>query len=151
MVSRRQRIKVVFDTNVFVRALKTRSKASANQRVFRLWLLEKRLQLAACADLIDEYLGVFRDALRLKEKLLAAWHRRWTADSRTTVVNLGLRFTQSRGTDDNLLLATALAGRAAFVITNDRDLLELPLDVSGLLAFKVVTPFALLPEMERGV
>ena len=52
MVVRKQRIPVVLDTNVFVRAFKSRSLTSPNQRVVRLWLLEKRLQLIVSQESI---------------------------------------------------------------------------------------------------
>jgi len=37
-------------------------------------------------------------------------------------------------------LATAAAGRAAYLITNDRDLLELPASLRRTLKFRIVTP-----------
>jgi len=88
MVSRRKRTQVVFDTNVLVRALKTRSKGSPNRRLVRLWLF-KRLQLIVCRDLVAEYLDIFRDVLGLDNETLEVWQRRWTAYASTTVVNLG--------------------------------------------------------------
>jgi putative PIN family toxin of toxin-antitoxin system len=140
MVSRKQRVSVVLDTNVFVRAFKTRSPASANQRVVRLWLLEKRLQLVVSADLIDEYLGVFQDLLGMDEGLIGQWRQRFAGDSRSTIVGLGRRYTASRDPDDNLLLATATAGRAAYLITNDFDLLELPASFLRTLPYRILTP-----------
>ena len=89
MISRKQRTLVVLDTNVFVRALKTRSAQSPNQRVLRLWLMRRVLQLVVSLDLLDEYVGVFRDVLELEEELIEQWRMRWLDDSRTTVVNLG--------------------------------------------------------------
>ena len=106
MVSRKQRIPVVVDTNVFVRAFKTRSRTSANQRIVRLWLLERRIQLVVSVGLIDEYLGVFHELLGMDEELIDQWQRRFATDSRSTVVGLGRRYTTSRDPDDNLLLAT---------------------------------------------
>ena len=127
MVSRKQRIVVVFDTNVFVRAFKGRASSSPSQRLVRLWLLERRLQLVVSQELIDEYLDIFRDVLELDDSLIDEWQQRFTTDPRCTFVKLGRRFTESRDPDDNLMLATAAAGRAGYLVTNDRDLLELPL------------------------
>jgi putative PIN family toxin of toxin-antitoxin system len=138
MVVRKQRIPVVLDTNVFVRAFKSRSLTSPNQRVVRLWLLEKRLQLIVSQELIDEYLGVFQDLLSMDDELIDEWQGRFAGDSRSTVVRLGRRYTESRDPDDNALLATATAGRAAYLITNDRDLLELPASFRRILKFHVV-------------
>jgi putative PIN family toxin of toxin-antitoxin system len=148
MVARKQRIPVVLDTNVFVRAFKSRFRLSANQRVVRLWLLAKRLQLIVSADLIDEYLGVFRELLGMEEELIDQWRRRFTADGRSTVVALGRRYRESRDPDDNLLLATATAGRAAYLVANDRDLLELPDSFSRTLRFQIVTPRQFLQAIE---
>ncbi|MEX2118853.1 MAG: putative toxin-antitoxin system toxin component, PIN family [Pirellulales bacterium] len=140
MVPRKQRIRVVLDTNVFVRALKTRSSASPNQRIVRLWLTEKRLQLVVSDGLVDEYLGIFQDILGMDPTLIENWQRRFLADSRSSLVSLGRRYTESRDPDDNLLLATATAGKAAYLITNDLDLLELPSGFQRSLRFEVVTP-----------
>src|SRR3972149_11368343 len=140
MVARKQRIPVVLDTNVFVRAFKSRFPTSSNQRVLRLWLLEKRIQLIVCDDLIDEYVGVFQELLGMEDELIDQWQKRFAGDTRSTVVRLGRRYAESRDPDDNLLLATATAGQAAYLITNDRDLLELPASLRQTLKYRIVTP-----------
>jgi putative PIN family toxin of toxin-antitoxin system len=140
MVARKQRIPVVLDTNVFVRALKSRSQASSSARVVRLWLLEKKIQLLVCRELIAEYLGVFQAVLGLNDELIDRWQRRFASDPRSTVVRLGRRYRASRDPDDNLLLATATAGRAASLVTNDRDLLELPENFQRTLKYRILTP-----------
>jgi putative PIN family toxin of toxin-antitoxin system len=140
MVSRKHRIRVVLDTNVFVRAFKTRSAGSANRRVVRLWLLQKQLQLIVCHELIDEYLGVFRDLLAMDDQLIDDWRQRFVNDFRATVVNLGQRFVESRDPGDDLLLATAAAGRANYLVTNDRDLLDLPRHFTRNQRFEIVRP-----------
>jgi len=143
MVSRRERTIVVFDTNVFVRGLKSRSVGSPNKRLVRLWLF-RLLQLVVCDELIAEYLDTFRDVVGLNDRLLEIWRQRWIDYPPTTVVNLGRRYTESRDPDDNLLLATARAGRAEYLITNDCDLLDLPADFQKTLPFKIITPAAFL-------
>jgi putative PIN family toxin of toxin-antitoxin system len=148
MVLRKYRIRVVLDTNVFVRSFRSRVRRSANQRVVRLWLLERRLQLVVSLDLIDEYLGVFQDVLGMDQELIGQWRRRFTADPRSTLVGLGRRYAASRDPDDNLLLATATSGRAAYLVTNDRDLLELPADFLRTLRYEVVTPLHFLRSIE---
>jgi putative PIN family toxin of toxin-antitoxin system len=144
MVARKQRIPVVLDTNVFVRAFKSRTSASPNQRVVRLWLLAKQLQLIVCDALIDEYLGVFHQLLGMEEELIYQWQQRFAKDSRSTVVGLGRRYTESRDPDDSMLLDTATAGRAAYLITDDRDLLELPDAFRQTLKYQIVTPMQFL-------
>jgi predicted nucleic acid-binding protein len=80
----------------------------------------------------------------MDDELIAAWRRRFTIDSRTTVVNLGRRFKESRDPDDNLILATANAGRSIAIITNDRDLLELSPHARKALKFAIETPKSFL-------
>jgi putative PIN family toxin of toxin-antitoxin system len=131
---------VVVDTNVFVRNFKARSNNNPNRRVIRLWLLEKRLQLIISPEVAAEYLVIFAEVLGMDAEIVDAWRVRFEADSRCTVVHLARRYTESRDPDDNLLLATALAGRAEYLITNDRDLLELPEDFRRRLPFAIVRP-----------
>jgi len=148
MVARRKRTPVVVDTNVFIRSFKARSNKNPNRRIIRLWLLEKRLQLIVSDELVQEYLGVFADVLDMDEETVTAWHQRFKADNRSTVVNLGKRYTESRDPDDNLLLATARSGRADYLVTNDRDLLELSEGFRRTVPFAIVTPETFLAEWE---
>ena len=144
MVSRRRRLTVVFDTNVFVRALMSRSKSSPNYRVVRLWLVERELQLVVSKELLSEYLDVFERVLGMTTDVIEEWRERFTEDSRVSFVNLGTRFELSRDPDDNLVLATAATGRASWLLTNDKDLLDLPEDSMKLLRFEISTPHVFL-------
>jgi putative PIN family toxin of toxin-antitoxin system len=140
MVARRQRIRVVLDTNVLIRNFKARNARSPNRRVFGLWFLERRLQLIVSKELAEEYLEILAEVLGLDEDKVAAWRIRFEQDSRCDVVSLSRRYTESRDPDDNLVLATATAGRAEYLITNDRDLLELPHEFQRQLPYRIVTP-----------
>ncbi len=150
MVSRRERLIVVFDTNVFVRALLSRSKTSPNYRVLRLWLVERELQLALSAELLGEYLEVFEQVLGMTHEVIDGWRERFTADTRVSPVNLGTRYKLSRDPDDNLVLATAVAGRAKWLLTNDKDLLELPEESKNLFRFEITTPHKFLQSSSLG-
>lgn len=55
---RKDRIAVVFDTNLFITRLLRHKRNSLNQRVFNLWLVRRRLQLVISRPILDEYLGV---------------------------------------------------------------------------------------------
>ena len=66
-----------------------------------------------------------------------------------THVNLGARPKASRDHDDNLLLATALGGKASFLVTNDRDLLDIPTIERKRFKFEIVTPRQLLAKLEE--
>ncbi|MCY2994726.1 MAG: putative toxin-antitoxin system toxin component, PIN family [Planctomycetota bacterium] len=149
MVPRKQRTPIVADTNVFVRAFKARSQTTANRRVVRLWLIERKLQLVVSAELIAEYLEIFSAVLGMDDTTVRDWQLRFETDRRATLVGLGRRYTESRDPDDNLLLATATAGRAEFLITNDLDLLELPENVQDRLPYDIVTPQAFLRTWEQ--
>jgi len=140
MTARKFRQPVVFDTNIFVRSFKARAHSSHNRRAVRLCLLEKQLQLILSPELMEEYLKIFESILGFNTDLIAAWQQRFEDDSRTTMVKLGRRFNESRDNDDNIVLATAFAGRADYLITNDRDLLELPQEFLKTLPFEIVTP-----------
>jgi predicted nucleic acid-binding protein len=78
-----------------------------------------------------------------------AWKQRFCEDRRCTLVRLGRRYTESRDPDDNIMLATALAGRADYLITNDKDLLDLPESFQRKLPFAIVTPAGFLKGFEE--
>ena len=68
------------------------------------------MQLIVSPELIDEYLGIFADVLGMDAKTVDEWRNRFEADTRTSRVNLGRRYTASRDPDDNVLLSTATSG-----------------------------------------
>jgi putative PIN family toxin of toxin-antitoxin system len=149
MVRRKDRTPVVVDTNVFVRNFKSRRRGSSNRRIIRLWLLEKRLQLIVTGEIIEEYLEIFRDVLKMDKETLEEWRNRFEEGSRCTVVRLGRRYTESRDPDDNIWLATAHAGHADYLVTNDRDLLDLPTDFQSRIPFVILPLSAFIQEFEQ--
>ena len=142
MVSRKLRTPVVVDTNVFVRAFRARSRDNPNQRVIRLWLQTRQFQLVVCQELVEEYLRIFSDVVQMNDEIVLEWQARFEHDRRSTLKSLGRRYTESRDPDDNVLMATAFAGNAQFLFTNDRDLLELPDLFQQSLPFQIMTPTA---------
>ena len=148
MVQRKKRLLVVLDTNVFVRALKAGSNTNWNRRIVRLWLIERQLQLVVSSELIAEYLDIFADVLGMETETVDEWRNRFETDGRASLVNLGRRYAASRDPDDNLLLATATAGEARFLITNDRDLLEVPDELKQTLKYAIVTPQEFLKQWD---
>ncbi len=54
--------------------------------------------------------------------------------------SLGKIPTESRDVDDNLMLATALVGKADFLITNDKDLLDIAEADKKKFKFRIVSP-----------
>jgi predicted nucleic acid-binding protein len=69
MVRRQDRIAVVLDTNVMVRALTNSSGLSASARVYRLWL-QRQIQLVVSAPLIREYLNVLLELPATLKRML---------------------------------------------------------------------------------
>ncbi|MBX7224326.1 MAG: putative toxin-antitoxin system toxin component, PIN family [Blastocatellia bacterium] len=139
MASRKNRIPVVFDTNVVIGHYLSRSESSVNRQVFKLWRDRRELQLIVSPEMAEEYFEILNrigisdiQVKRFKERL----------QKRTTVtwVNLGTRPTASRDSDDNLILATALVGKAKFLLSNDRDLLDIPLVERRRFKFEIVSP-----------
>jgi putative PIN family toxin of toxin-antitoxin system len=149
MVVRKKRILVVIDTNVFVRNFKARRNTNANRRVIRLWLLEKRLQLIVSREIVAEYLDIFHEVVGMDAETIEQWRLRFEEDSRSTLVRLAYRYTASRDPDDNLMLATARSGQAKYLITNDRDLLDLPDLFRRTLPFTILRPQEFLQELEE--
>ena len=140
MTRRKKRLPVVLDTNVLVRAFKSGSNTNWNRRIVRLWLIEGKLQLVVSPELLDEYLGIFDEVLGMDAETIAEWRKRFESELQSTLVNFGRRYDASRDPDDNIVLATATTGEARYLITNDRDLLDLPHDFQKTLKYEIVRP-----------
>jgi putative PIN family toxin of toxin-antitoxin system len=146
MARRKDRLPVVLDTNVVVGALLSTKRQAANQRVYRLWL-HRQLQLLVSPEIAAEYLELV-ERLRITPARAAAFCERLQRHDIITHVNLGTRFTESRDPDDNLILATAAAGKAKFLITNDYDLLDIPATQRRRFKFEILSPKVFLTQME---
>lgn len=149
MPPRKRRIPVVFDTNVLVGFYLSRSPASANQQAFRLWRDQRRIQLIISDDVLREYLEVLA-RLTIPAPLISRLEERLIRRSTVTHVGLGSRPKVSRDPDDNVIIATARSGKARFVVTNDRDLLEIPTAEQSRLRLEVVTPQAFVAIVRAG-
>lgn len=144
----KKRIAVVLDTNVVVGFYLSRNQTSPNAQVFRLWRDLRRLQLILSSDLTAEYFDVL-PRLGIVGKKLARLARRLETREAVTHVNLGARATESRDPDDNVVLSTASAGKARFIVTNDRDLLDIPASQRKKFKFEIVTPGELLTRLSE--
>jgi putative PIN family toxin of toxin-antitoxin system len=133
MVAKKKRTLVVLDTNVLVRSFLSKNKSSASKRVIRLWLVEKELQLVVSPEIVAEYLETFERVVGFKPETVEKWRFRFETDTRTTLVGLSKRFHDCRDPDDNLVLATADAGKVDYLITCDKDLLDLPEELQSRL------------------
>lgn len=149
MSARKHRIPVVLDTNVWVRNFKSPNKSSPNRRIIRVWLQQKRLQLIVSEEILAEYMEIFEDVLEFAPTDLEEWHETFIHDARVTMVRLARRDDQSRDPDDNVFLSTARAGKAKYLVTNDRDLLDLSEFVRRTLPFDIVAPDEFLRAVSR--
>jgi len=136
---RKGRTRVVLDTNVLIGYYLSARKDSANSIVYRLWRTRRKLQLVISDEILTEYLEVLQRLgvpdIRIK-RLEERVRRRETVSH----VNLGARPEASRDPDDNLMVAIALSGKADFLVTNDRDLLDIPASVRQKYRFRIVSP-----------
>ena len=148
MPPRKQRIPVVFDTNVVVGFYLSRNPSSANQQAFRLWRDQRTLQLIVSDEMIQEYLEVL-SRLGVPELLVKALEERFARRKTVTHVSLGSRPNISRDTDDNIVIATARSGKATFLVTNDYDLLDVPSSEQARLRLIIVTPADLLARIRE--
>ena len=150
MPSRKRRIPVVFDTNVIVGFYLSRNRSSANQQAFRLWRDQRQLQLIVSDDVVREYLEVLL-RLNVPEVLIKRLEERFARRITVTRVSLGSRPKLSRDPDDNVMIATARSGKAKFLITNDRDLLDISASEQARLRLTIISPAELLAWIRSGL
>jgi uncharacterized protein len=143
---RKERIPVVLDTNVFVSFYLGKRRDSAAATIIRMWRDQRTLQLIVSEGIVEEYAEVL-SRLEVDEKHVQRFLERLEARQTVSYVNLGPRVEASNDPDDNLFLSTAISGRAAFVVSLDRDLLDIPRDARKRLRFQIVTPSQLLAEL----
>jgi putative PIN family toxin of toxin-antitoxin system len=144
---RKDRIPVVFDTNVLVGYYLSKAVRSASIRIFRLWRYERKLQLIVSDEVVAEYFEILartgvpaQRVKRLRDQIAAT--------SIVTHVNLGARYNISRDPDDNVMLATAAAGKAEYLITNDYDLLDIAEQDKKRFKFEILKPATFLAKFE---
>lgn len=143
MPPRKKRIAVVFDTNVLIAFYLSRNPKSAVNKTIRLWRNERKLQMIASSEIIAEYLEIL-ERFGVSEKQIAKLKEILETFSIVSRFSLGKIPTESRDADDNLILATALVGKADFLITNDRDLLDISEKDKKKFKFRIVSPIEFL-------
>ena len=146
MVRRKERVSVLLDSNVLVRALADSKGKSPSAWVWRLWL-QRRIQLAVSAEVVAEYLEIL-DRIGVESSHAQFFERQLREGETVTRVNLGRRLRVARDPDDDMILSTADSARVDYLVTLDKDLLELPLDERRRLKFQIVTPAELLEMIE---
>jgi putative PIN family toxin of toxin-antitoxin system len=129
---------VVFDTNVIVEAIFW-PRSTARRAL--MGLAKRRFQTVINSSVMEEYAVI---TAQIREKLFPdtqpSGALAWIAAKSIYAEPAPLSGKLSRDSDDNLFIATALAGRAKLVVSQDRDLLvlEKPYGVA------IVTPVQLV-------
>ena len=147
MPTRKERTAVVFDTNVLIANYLGKNPKSAVKKIFALWRIQRKLQLIVSNETVAEYLEIL-ERLNIPSKRIEAFSERIEKRLTVTKVSLGKIPTESRDADDNLILATALVGKADFLITNDKDLLDIPDNDKKRFKFRIVRPGEFLAYFE---
>jgi putative PIN family toxin of toxin-antitoxin system len=134
---------VVFDTNVVVEAI---FWPRSNARRALSGLAKRRYVSAINSAILDEYAVI---AARIRERLFPlsqpSGALAWIAAKSLHAEPTPLGGKLSRDPDDNLFIATALAVRAEFIVTQDRDLLvlEKPFGIQIVTPVQIVRHFSL--------
>jgi putative PIN family toxin of toxin-antitoxin system len=144
---KKDRIPVVFDTNLFITRFIKHNRHGINRRVMDLWQAQRRLQLLISPPVKQEYLKVLEVYIGIAPDLLKRLETRLDSASYVTQVNLGTRLRLSRDVKDNVFLDTARVGKARFLVSRDHDLLDIPKAKLRGLRFTIVTPFELIQEL----
>jgi uncharacterized protein len=132
---------VVFDTNVIVEAIFW-PRSTARRAL--TGLARRRFKTAVSAGILEEYSEITAEVrARLFPAAQPSGALAWIASKSIRVEPMPLVGKLSRDPDDNLFVATAAAAQAAFLVTQDRDLLvlEKPFGVA------IVTPAELLKQL----
>jgi uncharacterized protein len=132
---------VVFDTNVVIEAIFW-PRSTARRALAGLAL--RRFKTAVSPEILDEYSAITAQVrTRLFADAQPSGALAWIAAKSVRVAPLPWRGKLSRDPDDNVFVATAVAVQAAFLVTQDRDLLTLhkPFGV------RIVTPVQLIREL----
>lgn len=148
MPPRKERIAVVFDTNVLIAFYLSRNSKSAVAEIIRLWRNERKLQMIVSNEIIAEYLEIL-ERVGINENRIERLKEILETFGIVSKFSLGKIPIESRDADDNLVLATALVGKADFLITNDKDLLDISVADKKKFKFRIVTPVEFLSSISE--
>lgn len=88
------------------------------------------------------------ERIGIDARRIARLEERLKGRDTVTLVTPGPQPTESRDPDDNMMLAAAIAGKAKFLITNDRDLLDIPAAGRRKFRFQILTPKQFLAQAD---
>ncbi|MEQ1604470.1 MAG: putative toxin-antitoxin system toxin component, PIN family [Pyrinomonadaceae bacterium] len=148
MSRRKDRIAVVLDTNVIIGYFLSHHPQSAISRIFHLWRDQRKLQLIVSSEIFEEYIEIL-ERTQIAENRVQRFKSRLEKRETVTHVQLGTRPTASRDADDNIFLATTISGKAKFLITNDRDLLDISANEKKQFKFEILSPADFVARFEE--
>jgi|SRR3989338_9638742 len=125
-------MKAVLDTNIFVSGIHW---SGASEKVLRSWFLNKFL-LISSPEIVDEFVGTmisFKVPMKIED---IAWWESLILEKSDFIVPKKKIDVVKNDPDDNKFLEAALEGKADYVVTQDRHLLDLK-EFEGV---KIVTP-----------
>jgi len=112
-------IKIVLDTNIFLSAILYGGMAKT---IFKL-ILENKLELYVSPDLEDEVLRKLKEYGAAEETIEYA---ALFLNHKSISISPHIKVTLCRDPNDNFLLELSQTAEADYLITRDKDLLELP-------------------------
>lgn len=129
-------LKITLDTNIFLSAF---IFGGISKTIFDL-ILDNKLQLYTSSDLQKEVLKKFKQFGAGNEALTDA---KLFLEEKSIYITPKLQITICRDPKDNYILELAQTAQADFLITRDKDLLDLPDNASK--NTKIVKPEEFLP------
>jgi len=115
-----KRENIVFDTNIFVRAL---IGSAVNEKLYELFR-EGTVKIALSAEMLKELGDVlFRPRLGLNEEDIK--YCLYSVKKKSRIIEPKIKVNICRDTKDNIVLEAAMAAKANIIVTNDKDLLVL--------------------------
>lgn len=138
MAKRRDRILVLLDTSVLVRIWANPNGDSPSAQIWQLWLA-RQIQLVVSLEVVAEYIEIL-ERKGHSPRHIEQFVERLETRSTVTRVNLGRRIRLARDSQDEHILATADAAQVKYLITLDKDLLEISPRARKRFTFEIVTP-----------
>lgn len=147
-MTKRRRPAVVIDTNVFIGNFLSRSSRSPNRRVICRWLVDRAFKLSISTKIQREFLRIFNEILGFNADRIIQWKQRFDDKRLTQNIGATKALHLSRDPNDDMFIAVAIAARAKFLVTNDRDLLDISDEDKRKLKFQIVTPSQFLKQWD---
>lgn len=132
-------VRIVLGTNVFVSGV---FFGGVPGKVLEAWS-DERVEVVVSVEILEEYVRVGDELARRYPGVDLGPALELLAVSSTLVAALPLELSISKDPDDDKFLACALAAKARYLVSGDRDLL----DVSPFGRIEVVSPRGLLARL----